>query len=121
MDPRMVVVAPARRGLPRSAVAASCAARRRRQRPGTRSRSMSAKTPIEWADSSVNPVMGCDGCELWRPEDGIEICYAGVLHKMRGGKVKGYARDFLVPELFAGRMAQAARASDLRGKRRPDK
>ncbi|MGJ8643328.1 MAG: DUF5131 family protein [Luteolibacter sp.] len=22
-------------------------------------------TPIQWADSTVNPVMGCDGCELW--------------------------------------------------------
>jgi protein gp37 len=23
------------------------------------------KTKIQWADSTVNPVMGCDGCELW--------------------------------------------------------
>src|SRR5688572_33443058 len=23
------------------------------------------KTHIQWCDSTVNPVMGCDGCELW--------------------------------------------------------
>jgi len=27
--------------------------------------SMSIKTKIQWCDSTVNPVMGCDGCELW--------------------------------------------------------
>ena len=27
--------------------------------------SMANKTPIQWCDSTVNPAMGCDGCELW--------------------------------------------------------
>lgn len=26
---------------------------------------MSKNTAIQWADSTINPVMGCDGCELW--------------------------------------------------------
>ena len=26
---------------------------------------MSAKTKIQWCDSTANPTMGCDGCELW--------------------------------------------------------
>lgn len=26
---------------------------------------MSAKTTIQWCNSTVNPVMGCHGCELW--------------------------------------------------------
>jgi hypothetical protein len=26
---------------------------------------MSKKTKIQWCDGTVNPVMGCDGCELW--------------------------------------------------------
>ncbi len=26
---------------------------------------MSQNTAIQWADSTINPVMGCDGCELW--------------------------------------------------------
>ena len=27
--------------------------------------SMSKTTKIQWCDSTVNPTMGCDGCELW--------------------------------------------------------
>ena len=45
---------------------------------------MSQWSGVEWCDSSANPVMGCDGCELWVPEKGIKICYAGTLHEMRG-------------------------------------
>lgn len=87
---------------------------------------MSNYTSIQWCDGAVNPVMGCDGCELWMPDRGVEICYAGVLHKMRGplvalGKTKGYAKEFLSPEMFAGRMAAAAKWSDLRGKPRAEK
>lgn len=25
------------------------------------------RTAIQWTHSTINPVMGCDGCELWRP------------------------------------------------------
>jgi len=87
---------------------------------------MSQWSGVEWPDSAVNPVMGCQGCELWAPEKGIRICYAGSLHEMRGplvalGKAKGYAKVFLEPEMFAGRMAEAARWSDLRGKKREEK
>jgi len=77
-------------------------------------------TPIEWCDSAANPVMGCDGCELWIPEKGIEHCYAGSLHKIRAGR-PGYADQFDVPKMFPGRMAAAARWSDLTGQARPDK
>ena len=28
-------------------------------------------TKIQWCDSTVNPVMGCDGCELWPTPDTI--------------------------------------------------
>lgn len=82
---------------------------------------MAQKTKIQWCDSAVNPAVGRDGCELWKPEDGVTHCYTGTLHMMRAGKVKGYAQDFNVPEMFAGRMAAAARWSDLTGKERPDK
>ena len=67
---------------------------------------MSKDTPIEWCDSSANPVMGCDGCELWIPGK-VEHCYAGSLHKIRAGR-PGYADKFEVPKLFPGRMAIAA-------------
>jgi protein gp37 len=39
---------------------------------------MSKSTAIQWCDSSVNPVMGCAGCELWNGKR--KICYAGNLH-----------------------------------------
>lgn len=26
---------------------------------------MANNTSIQWCDSTVNPIMGCDGCELW--------------------------------------------------------
>lgn len=81
---------------------------------------MSATTPIEWCDSTVNPVMGCDGCELWNPNAEVFECYAGAIHNVRAGR-PGYADEFLIPKLFPGRMAAAARWSDLRGKARLDK
>lgn len=91
---------------------------------------MAERTPIEWCDSAVNPVMGCDGCELWQPaREGmtaeeiaelIRTCYAGQIHEMRGGN-PGYADEFLIPKMFPGRMAKAARWKDLRGVARPDK
>lgn len=43
---------------------------------------MSNETKIEWCDSTINPVMGCSGCELWNEER--KTCYAG--HKRRKGQ-----------------------------------
>ena len=138
-------------------------------------------TKIQWTDSTVNPVMGCGGCELWptssrkveralkdvlgesstavlqglvsgwtpqdfarrkselaqtladelgNPEvgpkakaaiDGACRCYAGVLHARYSGHSPGYAQNFNRPEFFAGRMLEASRWSDLRGRIRPNK
>lgn len=79
---------------------------------------MSNKTKIQWTDSTVNPVMGCSGCELWTDE--LHACYAGQLHARRPGH-KGFATAFLQPKLFVGRMAKAATMRDLRGVRRLEK
>jgi protein gp37 len=77
-------------------------------------------TAIHWADSTVNPTMGCDGCELWeRDPKGIHNCYTGKQHTIYGGSHLGYAADFLEPTLHPGRVAKAAELEDLRGKRRP--
>jgi len=83
---------------------------------------MSSNTPIEWADSTVNPVMGCDGCELWMPEAKVPVkkCYAGQLHVIRAGR-PGYADEFTVPKMFPGRTATMARTRSLVGTARPDK
>lgn len=101
---------------------------------------MSQKTAIQWCDSTVNPTMGCDGCELWamlRPlletaefelkaaeDQSQEVrrsCYAGILHGRFGGKSPGYAPTFEDVTLFPGRMAEAASWSDLMGDPRADK
>ncbi len=134
------------------------------------------KTTIQWCHSTVNPVMGCDGCELWpgkgkivaelataiiaagggqcstniqksisiligdletsqiyakRTQLAEELgakfslnkparaglvdvirkackCYAGLLGTMRAWH-KGHASQFEKPQLFPGRMAEAAR------------
>ncbi|MCK6478846.1 MAG: hypothetical protein L6R43_01485 [Planctomycetes bacterium] len=81
---------------------------------------MSMHTLIQWTDSTVNPVGGCGGCELWVPGAPIEeqTCYAGHSTQWRKGKNRAFAMDFNVPELFPGRMAEAAAWSDLLGKER---
>lgn len=80
---------------------------------------MSSKTKIQWCDSTVNPTMGCDGCEIWGPQR--ESCYAGTLHRRFGGVTPGYAPRFEQVTMFPGRMTQAADWSDLMGKPRLDK
>jgi protein gp37 len=80
---------------------------------------MGIKTGIHWVDSTVNPTMGCDGCELWSLV--CKICYAGILHLRWGGKTPGFSPTFEQVTLWPGRMAKAAAWSDLRGKPRPGK
>ena len=80
---------------------------------------MSVYTKIQWCDSTVNPTMGCDGCEIWSSQ--IKTCYAGTLHTRFGGVTPGYAPKFAAVTLFPGRMVEAARWSDLSGKPRRDK
>jgi protein gp37 len=83
---------------------------------------MGLETGIEWCDSTVNPSTGCDGCELWNGRD-IRVCYAGKLHEARLAKSLPalYAENFQEVRLAPGRMMDAARWPDLRGKQRPDK
>ncbi|HWM26550.1 MAG TPA: DUF5131 family protein [Chthoniobacterales bacterium] len=82
---------------------------------------MSAKTTIEWCDSTINGSSGCDGCELWNKTK--QTCYAGHVHENRLAHSfpDKYAADFREVRMIPGRYAQAARWSDLRGKDRPDK
>src|SRR3954464_9367550 len=80
---------------------------------------MSIKTKIQWCDSTVNPTMGCEGCEIWGSLR--KTCYAGSLHVRFGGITPGYAPKFEDVTLFPGRMKEAASWSSLAGKRRTDK
>lgn len=76
---------------------------------------MGIKTKIEWADSSVNPIMGCTGCALRKNH-----CYAATLCARYAG-LKGWPGSFDQPEFFPGRLEKAARWRNLTGKVRPDK
>jgi protein gp37 len=80
---------------------------------------MSVNTKIQWCDSTVNPTMGCDGCELWGNKR--RSCYAGTLHSRFGRTSSGYAPTFEEVTLFPGRMAEAARWSELRDTKRREK
>ncbi len=80
---------------------------------------MSVKTEIQWCDSTCNPTMGCDGCELWSKSR--KSCYAGMLHTRFGGVTPGYAPSFEQVTPFPGRMAEAAAWTDLRGTKRKSK
>ena len=80
---------------------------------------MADTTTIHLCDSTVNPVMGCDGCELWNSTR--RSCYAAILHERHAGVNPGYATCFDRVERFPGRMAKAAKLSDLTGLRRRSK
>jgi protein gp37 len=43
---------------------------------------MSDRTNIQWADGTINPVMGCDGCELFKPP--------GVICALLDATLRGY-------------------------------
>src|SRR5207253_3474022 len=90
-------------------------------RLGAQSLGMSIATKIQWVDSTCNPTMGCEGCELWNPKTGVKKCYAGTLHTRFGGVTKGYSPTFEQLTLWPGRMTQAATWPDLTGTTRRDK
>jgi protein gp37 len=82
---------------------------------------MGVTTKIQWCDSTCNPTMGCEGCELWNPKTDERSCYAGLLHLRYGGVTKGYSSTFEELTFWPGRMAEAAKWADLTGKARKDK
>lgn len=83
---------------------------------------MSKDTLIQYADSTINPITGCGGCELWRPGVGGP-CYAGHIHESNLSKKlpELYSPSFTTVRMAPGRMREAANWSDLRGSERPDK
>lgn len=79
-------------------------------------------SPIEWCDDTANPMRGCDGCELWTPDN--RTCYAGKLTQIRAAQTvppRGYPTSFDRVGLFPGQLMEAARLPDLAGTSRPVK
>ena len=81
---------------------------------------MARETDIEWCDSTLNLMMGCNGCELFNPKTGEGDCYAFLLTRRYGGR-KGWPASFDQPSLFLDRLESALRWPDLTGTKRPDK
>ena len=63
-------------------------------------------TKIQWCDSTVNPVMGCNGCELWPTpetirreigralvESGIQICTESLARETNGWTTMDFVRN----------------------------
>lgn len=81
---------------------------------------MSKDTNIEWCDSTVNPTMGCSGCELYTRGSGKSTCYAAELTNRYGGR-KGWPEEFSKVAFFPERMKDAANWPDLTGYKRDAK
>lgn len=79
---------------------------------------MGKDTSIQWADSSLNPSMGCSGCELWNSK--VRKCYAGRQTAGRAG-FPGWPTSFGEPTLFLDRIANGVKWKDLSGCDRPEK
>lgn len=82
---------------------------------------MGKSTNIQGCDSTVNPTMRYDGCELRNPAAGVRKCYSGTLHDRYGGTSKGCSPTFEQVMRWPDRMATAAAWSDLTGTARPYK
>lgn len=80
---------------------------------------MSKETKIQWCDSTNNPQMGCEGCELVK---GLKhpICYAkNLVDRYKG--LPGWPESFDKPKIFMDRVPVMTGWSDLTGTDRPDK
>ena len=91
---------------------------------------MGRTTDIEYADSTCNPMMGCDGCELWPRRGALRhrTCYAGRIidgaTRSRGmAGQPGWPKSFTQPALIHAerRIAEALSYQDLNGKSRREK
>lgn len=81
---------------------------------------MAKETAIQWCDSSVNPSMGCEGCELVNGQE-VPKCYAKTLTDRYAGVNKGWPEAFDKPKLFLDRLQPMLQWPDLTGTDRPNK
>ena len=80
---------------------------------------MAIDTDIQWCDSTANPQMGCEGCELVKGQE-FPKCYAKQLTDRYKG-LKGWPESFEQPKIFPERVKKMLQWKDLTGSIRPDK
>lgn len=78
------------------------------------------QTKIEYCDSTVNPIVGCTGCELYSRDPKKNHCYAASMVRRWAGQ-KGWPERFTSPIHVPGRLEKAIGWPDLTGTERPDK
>ncbi len=62
---------------------------------------MSKATKIQWCDSTVNPIMGCGGCELFPQPQQILSRIDSEVSRIAGSRwERGHAADFANAALF---------------------
>lgn len=81
---------------------------------------MAKETNIQWADSSSNLQMGCEGCELVNGQEVVK-CYAKTLTDRYAGVNKGWPEAFEKPKIFMDRLQPMLNWPDLTGTDRPNK
>jgi hypothetical protein len=72
---------------------------------------LSEKTSIQWCDSTVNPVMGCGGCELF-PSPGIILDDLDLVAKRAG--LNGMSSKALFKELVDEQFATGKVRSEVK-------
>lgn len=80
---------------------------------------MGKKCNIGYVDSSINPIRGCPGCELWTAE--TRVCYAGRLISRWAGKTPVWPAEFTKPALFPKDFEKSASWPALTGTDRDEK
>lgn len=76
---------------------------------------MGATTQIEYVDSTLNLMQGCDGCELWT--DKVKVCYALKMLSLNSQRIP-YPTD---PVIHMNRLASFLTLRKLDGTLRNDK
>ncbi|CAN5360965.1 hypothetical protein BH09VER1_BH09VER1_53230 [soil metagenome] len=73
---------------------------------------MSIKTNIQWSDSTVNPMMACDGCELWPAiPQLVNIIAVAAAMPDRKQKIKAELTGLLASDVYHRRAEFARRFS----------
>lgn len=82
---------------------------------------MGKTTGIQWCDSSQNPQMGCEGCEMIKgARKETPGCYAANMTARYAGR-NGWSNSFAEPKIFMERIPEMLKWNDLTGGERKDK
>jgi protein gp37 len=77
---------------------------------------MSNKTSIQWAHSTVNPVMGCDGCELYPSRSRIRESITQTLSAVLSGEVVPQLKELIESETLDSPQAIKLRLKSIAGR-----